>query len=250
MRLDTLRLANWNVALPLSESRRARIREHINAVGADVWVFTEMHDGCITGLANAHSSAIGRDGLHGPEHRWVTIASQLAIEPLKTSDAARTAAVRVHPAGNDPFVVYGTVLPWMGSSWRGLSSKGGVAFRESLMLQVQDWRELKTAFPEDEMFVMGDFNQDLVGSRYYGSRANRECLETSLQDVGLVPLTAGADDPVHRDSPPCACIDHICARSDSGWIAVRTERWPDAEKPVTGLSDHFGIGVTLQRRRE
>ena len=56
---------------------------------------------------------------------------------------------------------------------------------------------------------MGDFNQVLVDSQYYGSKKNRRELESALQDTGLMALTSGKNDPIARDSTPCACIDHI-----------------------------------------
>jgi endonuclease/exonuclease/phosphatase family metal-dependent hydrolase len=133
----------------------------------------------------------------------------------------------------------------MGSSWRGLPSKGGVAFEEALAVQKADWARLREAHPNEELFVMGDFNQDLVGSRYYGSVKNRKNLEAALNETGLVALTGGDMDPVYRESAPCACIDHVCARADSKWRVMSTERWPDAEKPVRNISDHFGIAVEL-----
>jgi endonuclease/exonuclease/phosphatase family metal-dependent hydrolase len=103
--------------------------------------------------------------------------------------------------------------------------------------------------PDDEFFVLGDFNQDLVrvGPRYYGSRANRDALETALVDAGLVALTAADGDPIRRDSAPCACIDHICARRDSNWRAEPAVRWPDLPAPERWLSDHFGLSVLLRR---
>jgi len=100
--------------------------------------------------------------------------------------------------------------------------------------------------PDDEFFLMGDFDQDLADSHYYGSRANRVALEAALQGAGLIPLTSGENDPVRRHSPPCASIDHICARIDSNWGAESRVRWPDAPVPERRLSDHFGIAVSLE----
>ncbi len=94
---------------------------------------------------------------------------------------------------------------------------------------------------------MGDFNQDLASSHYYGSKRNRAALQSALAKAGLEAWTAGRQDPVRRASPPCACIDHICGRVDSAWTVRATSRWPQAAKPDVGLSDHFGIGVELGR---
>jgi hypothetical protein len=159
----------------------------------------------------------------------------------------RTAAARIRPEFGDPFVVYGTVLPWIGRKWRTHPSASGVAFREALSVQAKDWMRIRRVYPVDEFFVLGDLNQDLVRPRYYGSRANRAALEKALQDAGLAALTAGDGDPVRRDSAPFACIDHICARRDSQWRPEPAVRWPDSPVPDKWLSDHFGLSISLVR---
>ena len=169
------------------------------------------------------------------------------MEPLETSDAQRTAAVRVRPQGDQPFVVYGTVLPWLGSEWRGHPAAGALPMVR-LSGQARDWLGIRRDYPQDELFVIGDLNQDLVSPPSCGSRANRRALESALADAGLTVLTSGDGDPIRRDSAPRACIDHICARIDSGWRAERAVRWPDAPKPERWLSDHFGVSVAMSRR--
>lgn len=241
----TLKLATWNVMLPVSKCRREALRSHTDQQQADVWVLTETHDGFTPGHPYSHSSAAGRDGGHEAEHRWVTIWSRYPIDPLTTRDDVRTAAVRITRESSRPFIVYGTVLPWLGSSWQGHVSKRGVAFGESLAVQAADWRQFRHQFPKDEIFVLGDFNQDMVSPRYYGSRANRSALETALQEAGLVALTGGEGDPIRRDSAPCACIDHICARADSDWPAESAIRWPDLSSPARWLTDHFGVSISF-----
>jgi hypothetical protein len=213
-----------------------------------VWVLTETHDDFTPGHAFFHSSASGRDGLHKKEHRWVTIWSRYPLEPLDTSDGKRTVAALVRPESDDPFVVFGTVLPWIGCPWQGHPSAAGVAFREALSVQTTDWMQIRRDHPIAEFFVLGDFNQDLARPPpYYGSRTNRAQLETALKDTGLAALTAGDGDPVRRDSAPCACIDHICARRDSNWRAEPAVRWPALPVPEKWLSDHFGVSVSLAR---
>ena len=240
-----MKLATWNVALPVSSKRRAAMRAHTDREQADVWVLTETHDGFTPGCAFSHSSAAGRDGHHLAEHRWVTIWSQHPIEPLEISDEERTAAVRVSPEGDNPFVVFGTVLPWIGSEWRGHPS--AAAFQAALAVQAQDWTRIRRDYSRDEFFVLGDLNQTLVSSPSYGSRANRSALEAALAAAGLTVLTAGDSDPVRRDSAPRASVDHICAQVDSTWRAEPAVRWPDAPVPERRLSDHFGVSVALSR---
>jgi hypothetical protein len=246
-----IKIATWNLQLPVAPLRRKAMRLHTDREQADIWVLTETHDGFSPGDDyTVVSSMAGRDGLHKPEHRWVSIWSRHPLVPLSTSDNQRTAAARVSPTEGDPYVVFGTVLPWIGSTWRDHPSAGGVAFREVLAVQVDDWISLKKEFPNDEFFLLGDFNQDLVSGppRYYGSHANRNELEAGLKRSGLKVLTGGANDPIRRETKVCACIDHICMRQDSAWRVDATTRWPDSDKPQKGLSDHFGVAATLYRR--
>jgi hypothetical protein len=243
-----LKLATWNVASPVSARRRDAMRRHTDRERADVWVLTEAHDGFSPGHAYSHSSSRCRDGHDKPEQRWVTIWSRHKMEPLATSDEARTAAARVKPESGAPFVVFATVLPWLGSTWGIYPSAGGVAFSKALSVQLADWTRLQGDFADDEFFVLGDFNQDLVHPGYYGSKANRQALEAALRDSGLVALTAGEGDPIRRDSPPCACIDHICAKSDSKWQIESASRWPDVSTPERSLSDHFGLSIKFRHR--
>lgn len=242
-----MKLATWNLELPASARHRDALLSHIDREKADVWVFTETRDGFTPGHAFfQHSSDEGRDGLDPSELRWVTIWSRYPMEPLETGDPKRTAAALLRPRTGEPFIVYGTVLPWVGSEWRGYTSSDGVAFREALAVQAADWMQLRKDYPAHELFVLGDFNQDMVSSpHHYGSRENRTALERAIADAGMVALTAGAGDPVRRLSAPCAAIDHICVRRDSSWRAEPAIRWPDAPVPEPDLSAHFGLSVSL-----
>jgi len=137
------------------------------------------------------------------------------------------------------------VLPWNGDNWRGYTSAGGVAFAEALKIQRTDWLSLRRRFPDDEVFVIGDFNQDLAPTHYYGSGFKRGALVEALDECGLAALTAGAGDPIRREAAPLACIDNICALRDSRWLTETAIQWPDSDKPDMHLSDHFGVAVTF-----
>ena len=102
---------------------------------------------------------------------------------------------------------------------------------------------MQLEYPKDELFVLGDFNQDLARVRYCGTKVTRDLLTAALEDCGLVAITAGDGDPIRRDSPPFACIDHVCALRNSRWRSELAVRWPDVPKPDKRLSDHFGVAV-------
>ncbi len=125
-------------------------------------------------------------------------------------------------------------------------------FQAALAAQLSDWLALQAKYPGEDLFVLGDFNQDLAPAHYYGSRQNRQALQEALDQVGLVALTAGTKDPVWRGSAPCASIDHICVPKTYDRQRERDslERWPEGPVPDKTLSDHFGVSAELSHRDE
>jgi endonuclease/exonuclease/phosphatase family metal-dependent hydrolase len=237
-----LRLANWDVNRPVAPSRVAAVRAAIGAVGADIIVLTEAHDALCPGYGHSLGSLPGRDGRHAPQHRWVKICSRFPLQPLPVSDAHRTVAARVDPGGGT-VVLFGTVLPWKGSTWRDAAPHD--AFREALRLQMEDVKRLRHAFPDDDVFMIGDFNQDLCGGHYAGTAANGRLPGAHLHDAGLVAITAGRNDPVRRAAPAYACSDHMSMPLDARWTVGDVRCWPDAPASQAGLSDHFGVVADL-----
>ena len=71
------------------------------------------------------------------------------------------------PPGRPPIVVYGTVLPWLGSPWRGVPALNGAAFAAALEAQAADWNRLQAEHPECDFAVGGDLNQDLAHEPHY-----------------------------------------------------------------------------------
>jgi endonuclease/exonuclease/phosphatase family metal-dependent hydrolase len=242
-----LKIANWNLERVLPSQRRVQaISEHIARIGADVWILTETNEAMSPGKGFEPVLSGEPDRPSTPGERWVAIWSRHPIEPLSSlvSDPVRCAAARlVHPQLGE-VVVFACVLPWGGSSWRGISWMDG-AFSAALELYSGDWLRARTAFPDAVFIAAGDFNQDLARRHYYGSKARRLLLESALASTGLRPLTAGEDDPIARDSRGYACIDHICVSSEPAIRVGRATRWPEAPAPVRELSDHFGVAVDV-----
>jgi hypothetical protein len=227
------------------------MREYFVAADADIWFFTETHEdvepserffSCFSGAPDRAS----REG-----ERWVGIWSRWPVEPLDfyATDSARCAVGRIADSPLGELILFGTVLPWT-NEWRGIPGADGQAFEAALALQKGDWLRLKQDFPNATLILAGDFKQDLAPRHYYGSKKKRSLLECALVECNLIALTSGVDDPIAQDSPPMACIDHICISAGSGWVLDSTTRWPDAPKPVASLSDHFGVGVRLVHHRQ
>ena len=192
-----LMIGTWNVnrVLPKQVARMGAIAAWLSCIDADVWVLTETHDALSPGIGYSSVSTGQPDRAGEPGERWATIWSRLPVEPLPpTRDPARSVAALVKPGHGAPLVVYGTVLPWLGSRWRDFPAASGVAFRAALAAQLADWSDLVSRFPEADLCVLGDLNQDLSVRYHYGSRANRMALLDALATVGLSALTADPAD--------------------------------------------------------
>ena len=246
-----MRIANWNVERVLPRQRRATaVRKHLAEVAADIYVLTETHlslSPC-AGLCGVFSGTPDRRSEAG--ERWASIWSACALEPLDdyVSDSCRCVAARLPDTTVGEVVVYACVLPWLSSTWRGLSSAGGIAFGAALDLCSRDWKRLAKKFPQAVIVVAGDFNQDLAPRHYYGSAVQRKALRDALEEANLTAVTGDAGDPIATHSPPYACIDHICISRSVGITHANPVRWPDVLAPDRRLSDHFGLAVDLTRR--
>ncbi len=240
-----MKIATWNLArvLPKNAARHAAILDWLHRINADIWVLAETHDSVSPGSGYTSASTGEPDRPGTPGERWTTIWSRFPMEILPpTRDPARAVAALVTPPNGAPMVVYGTVLPWLGSSWQGVPAADGMAFAAALKTQLADWTDLRRQYPEADLCVLGDLNQDLSDRHYYGSRRNRVALRNALHAVGLTALTADPGDPVRATVPTHASIDHICVPSAmAARMSTRPEVWPPGAAPDRHLSDHFGV---------
>lgn len=247
-----MKIANWNLRRVLPSQRRVpAIRDRFAAVGADIWILTETHEfvGPDGGFGAVMSGEPDRKS--SPGERWAGIWSRLPVKHLPSfvSDAARCTAAHISHPDIGEIVVYATVLPWGGSTWRGIESAGGAAFEAALNTYVRDWQNIRSAFPNALRVIAGDFNQDLAPYHYYGSKRQRKLLESGLAEAGVIARTAEANDPIEwKPAQRYACIDHICTSESIGVHVGSTIRWPESGKPDPRLSDHFGVAIELSRR--
>ena len=212
-----MRIATWNINRPRSTHtyRRAEIDRHICNVNADVWVLTETHQTVVPGPPYTVVSSDTPDDYNNFEvgERWVSIWSKFPlISVLPTADPVRTACATFAVPGRRPLIVYGTVLPWVGSPWRGVPARDGAAFRAALDLQRDDWMKFQEEHRDHDFCLAGDFNQYLlVVGHYYGPKCGRVALQVSLSAARLECVTGGNQDPVYLATAGVhACIDHIC----------------------------------------
>jgi len=243
-----LSITNWNInrATP-STPQSKRLKIYFDGFAPDIIILTETHEEFIPieGYFGIHSGT--PDYSHADGERMCSIWSKVPVEPLNDymSDPARCTAGRIILTENHAIVVCAIVLPWGGDRWQGHSPRDGNAFQKALDTYRVDWRILRAQFPNDDFILAGDFNQDLIADHYYGSKDQKRIMREALLKDDLKPLTADTNDPVYRDSPPHACIDHICISEPSGFTLDSVVRWPDTPAPDLAFSDHFAITAKL-----
>lgn len=250
-----MKIATWNLERAEPQTPQAQAQQQwIHRINADLWIFTETHPAASpgSGYQSVVSHLVTPDlspETHGDGHWvqiWIRDMGLREVSPLVTADPERTACALIHLENKGRCLVYGTVLPWPGSSWRTHAAEDGSAFLAALALQQADWQRLQRIYPDTLLIVAGDFNQDLNVLPYYGSRRTKQALRQALLEADLECLTFGDNDPVRRlINSQHSNIDHICMTHDAQLHIQRTFAWPEELEALRGLSDHFGIGLEI-----
>jgi hypothetical protein len=219
----------------------------MQAVDADIWVLTESHTHVAPGDGFQLIAHSGRSDASDAGESWVTVWSRIGGAPVATTDCDRSAAAEVSLGSGRTLVVFGTVLPWLGSGWRNVAAENGAAFGASLAEQVADWNRIRIDDPRRELCVAGDFNQDLLTvGHYYGSKAGRTALRSALDTTKLSCPTSDPGDAVHRHTAGRAAgIDHICISAGLSTANHSAHVWPALEARGKTLSDHFGVCINV-----
>lgn len=240
-----LRIATWNINRAKIALRHGAMRTAMKDVEAHIWILTETRDSISPGPGyhRVAQSLENRRGLN--DERWVSIWTNLPQgSSLETRDDEFAAcAVFKRPVGTT-LAVYGTVLPWRGSTWRGHESSKARAYAAALNEQSTDWSELRREY--GLVCVAGDFNQALSQPFYYWSNAAEKLLRDALTTNELSARTGGLLDPVRGiSSKKAACIDHICI---SEMLVSRQHENAHAQSPKVDdkpLSDHPIVWLDL-----
>lgn len=208
-------------------------------IDADIWVLTEAHINVSPGSSYELVARSTRDDATDPNESWVAIWSRLGGTQVGTSDADRTAAAVVTGMGSRRLVIYGTVLPSVGSTWRDVAAAG--AYAASLAGQAADWAKFAS---NSHLCVVGDLNQDLLTTGKMTK--NRAALKNALNAADLDCVTAEPKDLVQEHTAgKAASVDHICV---TGGLAPQYDSaivWPAPDELTAQLSDHFGVSIRL-----
>lgn len=219
----------------------------MRSIKADIWVLTESRTSVSPGDEFTLIAHTRRDGADSPDECWVAIWSRVGGDSLPTADGDRSAAVELAAGSAAPLVVFGTVLPWLGSSWRDIAASGAQAYSASLSNQASDWRGYRVAVPARRLCIAGDLNQDVLSTgHYYGSKLGRAALRAALVAESLVCPTAHPADAVGLHTEGLAAgIDHICVSDDLVEPSAPVQVWPHASELGSALTDHFGVCIAL-----
>lgn len=242
-----MHLATWNLecAVPSELTRLGRLRAAMAEVRADVWVLTEAHPDVAPGpeYDRVACSAPAPDREAGGCWVVLWIRRGLTAHALTPpGDPERAAAMLVERAEGRPLLVAGSVLPWR-SDQRHPDLRGGKAFAHALCAQAAGWAELRQQYPQAELAVLGDLNQELDAPGPVGTRVGQDALADVLEKSGLRCVTGGADDPLRTRGWP-ASIDHVLLSAGLQPIGA-PHVWPDVCPPPRGLSDHHGVSVVV-----
>jgi endonuclease/exonuclease/phosphatase family metal-dependent hydrolase len=154
------------------------------------------------------------------------------------------AAILETPLG--ALLVYGTVMPWHADPGPTADAPNWSEHHRVLPEQAVEWAALRAAYPDVPLCVAGDFNTDLGGANYYGTKRGRAALVDGLRAAELVCLTSTDRVPAGRLAHPP--IDHVCVSASLGAGAAVVDAWEGTTADGVRLSDHSGLVVELTGR--
>lgn len=240
----TLRIGTWNVEYGAGAAKNERRVTRMQEASAAIWVLTETHDSLVLGPDYHVLSAAPRPDRRVGE-RWVAIASVFPFtRAIPTRDPVRTVAGMIEtPLG--AVIIHGTVMPWHTDPGPSGDSRNWEEHHRVLPEQAAEWVALRAAYPGVHLFAAGDFNTDLGGAHYYGTKRGRAALVDGLRAADLVCLTSTDRVPDGwLGHPP---IDHICVSAPLGAGASVVEAWNGTTSDGVRLSDHSALVVELAR---
>lgn len=237
--IPNMKIGTWNVAYGRGPTVNARRRKEMAVHQADVWVLTETHESLSLGESFDHFDSDPRPveaRLVDDKSHWVTIwvRRDLKARILKVEfDTERTVACEIETP-NRPLVIFGTVLPWYNDT---------KSYDEQIAGQSEDWNRLESA-ASDQLCVAGDFNVNVGGDHYYGSRLSRLAVEECLNDSRLKLVTNY--DATKSCYPDHGLIDHVAISTNLASSVVSIDVLPKRDRDGRPLSDHCGVVVQLE----
>jgi len=234
-------IGTWNVAYgrgPLVNARRQAVLANYNA---DVWVLTETHESLTPGddyVAFNSDIRTTKTAKVDDRSHWTTVWVRQELVPIARpvrSDPERTVACEINTS-KGPLIIFGSVLPWY-------TDRDRYSYEEEVGSQILGDAIILPLLSGARICVAGDFNMNLGGPHYYGSRRNRQILTDALRMAELTVLTDY--DATKSAKPDYGLIDHVAVSTN--FASRRGEPMIIEKRDHAGhlLSDHHGVVVEL-----
>lgn len=187
----------------------------------DVWLLTEVRmDTQLDGYC-LHATK----HLMGPEKYWAAILGRASLKELDDPHPASAAAI----IGTNVFC--STVLPWRACGahepWVGKSLAEKTEATLKILLKALN------ALPQSGLVWGGDFNQELEGRIYTGSREGRRHISDALEKLQLSVPTKNQPHRLGGKS-----IDHIAVPKDwllGNVLCVETNKLSDHDAYIVDI---------------
>lgn len=241
----SLRIANWNIDRSGMRGKWRVVHqvELLEALKCDIHVLTEVHHDLM--LHGRRAVALSNAGLppYLPTDRATGIWTSL---PVVRDHAVRTPGLAAcvelgTPLG--PTLVYATVLPYRDDQVKH-GCERWQRHRETLALQMADWKEMRQSMPDHHLVIAGDFNMTMGNDNAYVDKPSRSQLLTNCDLIGLRCVT----DTDFRPLVGRANVDHLLI-SPALEADGPVDAWPgfsDAGGKRLVLSDHNGIVARIR----
>lgn len=256
-----MKISTWNLKRPivLDQPRVELLRQTIEGVGADIWVFTETNSevGPQGEFHKVCSEQIGY--LHKRKECRTAIWSKFPIvNKIETYDPKTAVCVEIEsPLG--PMLVLGTVIPFEGAglSWRYWfnndrreASERWEIHMEAIDVHRLEIMRIRKQYPEHHFCFAGDFNQRFdpikTGARSKRSEA-RACLTEMFDQCELKLLTDVEFPNLKTERNPWP-LDHICLSRELAQRVSNVDAWaPRSTADGKMESDHKGVLLDISK---
>ena len=258
VRLDGMRIATWNLERPSARQieKIGALQKQMSSVEADIWILTETNS-CVS-PGQEYKWQRSSTPIAGPERyeegeNRTTIWSRLPISDsaIETHDPETAVCAEVEHAGK-LILIYGTIIPYQHAGTKYpyrfegknvVGRKGWELHYESIGNHSLDWQRLRGRFPDHQMVVAGDLNQNRGGRHVYGTKKGRDLLGFALSEAKMTCVTEGEIQSMEK-CPLAPAIDHICLDHRLAAMGNTVRGWLP-ERPLSGkpFSDHSGVYV-------
>ena len=240
-----LTIATWNLEklTPSSGKRKDPIKQKIQEIDADIWVFTEIKNGNQLAAELLPNYHVTTSQEYNSGFADVMICSRFPHQKISLeSQTYETACVSIELDSNRPLLVYGTIIPYRNEKVVGLEKlPPGQAYialwdehKAAIAHQGNDWETLIQKYPNHALCVAGDFNQSRNNTGWYSTPEVEDLLTKQLDRSQLTCITTKDITLAKRQTVSHICISQGFAKIDhvSGW-----ENFEGAIK----MSDHNGV---------